>query len=313
MGGDIHEKIRTVNIWWEQIKFNIPVYLVKGGVNALIDAGPPQKSAAVLTAALEPFGVSPSDIDQLLLTHGHFDHVGGIPTIKSGNRPRIAIHKEDAWFVSDHAKAFDLFYRIADGLLSGKEDMSEEKKGFLMAAGPEYTPDRLLDDGDRIDLGAGVELKVVGLPGHSKGSVGYWWEKEGVLVAGDSIPALGGADGSVPIIQYLSDYIRSIERVERMDVRTLAFTHPYRGIRLAPSTIRRGGEVKEYLGDAKDAARSLADALRRESERGGDAPLAERVDRVIAAMPPAMKFVPMAKQFSPQFSATTIYYGLKGL
>lgn len=310
---DIHERISAVDIWWEQIQFNIPIYLVKGGCNALIDAGPPQGSASVLASALEPFGVTPSNIDQLLLTHGHVDHVGGIPHLRAGGRPLISIHREDACFLSDHARAFDLFYRLADGLLSGKEDMSEEKKAFLLGAGPEYTPDRLLDDNDTIDLGAGVELRVVGLPGHSKGSVGYYWEKEGILIAGDSIPALGGLDGSFPIIQYLDDYMKSIDRVMQLDLRTLAFTHGYRGVRLPPSTTRRGGEIREYLRDAMDAARSLAEAVHRESGRGNDVPLREVTDRVIAAMPPAMKFVPLAKQFSPRFSAMTVYCGLKGL
>lgn len=310
MSEDIHERIKTVNVWWEQIKFNIPVYLLKGGVNALVDAGPPQESGAVIASALEPFGVSPSDIDQILLTHGHMDHVGGLPHLKSGARPKICVHREDACFVSDHARAFDVFYRIADFLLSGKEDLSEEKKGFLTAAGPEYAPDRLLEDNDRIDLGEGLELRVVAIPGHSKGSVGYYWEKEGILLAGDGIPALGGPDGSLPIVQYLQDYLRSIDRIAQMDVRTLVFTHPYRGISLPPSTVRRGKEVGAYLRDAGEAARSLGEALRKESARG-DGSLEERVDRVLADMPAGMKFVPLAKQFSPRFSVMTVYCGLK--
>jgi glyoxylase-like metal-dependent hydrolase (beta-lactamase superfamily II) len=152
----------------------------------------------------------------------------------------------------------------------------------------------------------------VGLPGHSKGSVGYHWEKEGILIAGDSIPALGGPGGSLPIIQYLDDYMRSIDRVMQLDLRTLAFTHGYRGVRLPPSTVRHDGEIREYLQDAMDMARSLAEALQRESGRGNDAPLPEVTDRVLAAMPPAMKFVPLAEQFSPRFSAMTVYCGLKG-
>ncbi|WP_306426953.1 MBL fold metallo-hydrolase [Microbacterium sp. Yaish 1] len=59
--------------------------LARGGVNAyliasddglvLIDAGLP-RTWPLLEQALAAVGAHPSDIDALLLTHGHFDHVG---------------------------------------------------------------------------------------------------------------------------------------------------------------------------------------------------------------------------------------------
>jgi glyoxylase-like metal-dependent hydrolase (beta-lactamase superfamily II) len=313
MSNEIHEKISIVNVWWEQIKFNIPVYLIKGGVNAVIDAGPPQQSPAVITAALQPFGVSPADIDLILLTHGHLDHVGGIADLKAGGRAKIYIHKDDAFLIDDHSRAFDEFYGLGARLLAGKEATQEEKKGFLMGAGPEFVADRLLGDNDVIDAGDGVELRLVALPGHTKGSAGYYWEKEGILIAGDSIPALGGPDGSLPIITDLEGYIKSVDRLLQMPLRTLVFTHGYRGLRLPPSTTRRGDEIGEYLRDAKEVALKLGEALRIEAAGGSDGPFPERIDRVIAGMPGEMKFVPLAKQFSPQFSALTIHHGLKGL
>lgn len=106
--------------------------------------------------------------------------------------------------------------------------------------------------------------------------------------------------------------MRSIDRLMQMDLRTLVFTHGYRGLRLPPSTTRRGEEIREYLRDAMDAALKLGEALRSASARGGDVPFLEMIDRVIAGMPGEMGFVPLARQFSPQFSALTVYSGLKG-
>ena len=209
----------------------------------------------------------------------------------------MVIGTEDAFFLEDHSKAFDEFYGLGAGLLSGK-DLSEERKGFLMGAGPEYAPDKKLVDGDKIDLGA-VRLTAVALPGHSAGSMGYWWEEEGILIACDSIPALGGPDGSLPIITDLARYQESVERLLQMNLRTLVFTHGYRGLKLPPSPIRKGDEIKEYLRDAKDVAVRLREVLHQEFDGWMGKPFPEVIDRIVSGMPEEMHFLPLAKQFPP--------------
>ena len=144
MNEPIHQKIITANIPWEQNHLEVPVYLIKGGFNVLIDAGPPQRDPGVLSSAFSLFGVPTSDIGFLLLTHGHLDHVGGIPELTAAGRPQVFIHRDDAFFLSHHDKAFDEFYGLGGKLLSGKDRTAEEKAGFLAAMGPETVPDKLL-------------------------------------------------------------------------------------------------------------------------------------------------------------------------
>jgi hydroxyacylglutathione hydrolase len=306
----IHEKIETVNVWWEDIKFHIPVYMVKGQSIALIDAGPPQRTPGGLATALEPFSVTPADVSWVLLTHGHLDHVGGLPELRSAGSPQVLIGREDAFFLQDHGRAFDEFYSIGDRMLAGKEDLSQEKAGFLMGAGPEYAPDRIVSDGDVIDLG-GIELKAVFLPGHSPGSMGYFLEKDGVMICGDAIPALGGVDGAIPIIMDIVAYRKTIDRLLEMPVNTLVFTHGYRGKRLPPSPVKRGDEIREHLTDAREFADRLIDALRKEAPTKSEQPFPSVVDAVIARMPAEMGFAPLAKQFMPHFSVSTVYWGFE--
>jgi len=49
----------------------------------------------------------------------------------------------------------------------------------------------VLPDGDRVDLGSGLELKVVHTPGHTPGSVCYYWEAEKLLLSGDAVQKPG--------------------------------------------------------------------------------------------------------------------------
>ena len=310
MDQSIHAKISTVNIWWEDLKSHIPVYLAQGQSRALIDCGPPQRKPGSVAAALEPFKLRPADIDTVLFTHGHSDHVGGLAELKAAGPVEVIIGEADGYFLSDHAKAFDDFYSVGDKMLSASGDISEAKKGFLMMAGPEFTADRFVNDGDIVDLGNGLAFKAVNLPGHSRGSMGYCWEKEGIIICGDAIPALSGPDGSLPIIMDLFAYRNSIDRLMAMALNTLVFTHSYRGLKLAPSTVRRGPEIKEYLSDAKAVADHLIESLKKAAATMEGRPFREVANQVIAGMPPEMGYIPLEKQFMPQFSVSTIYWGL---
>jgi glyoxylase-like metal-dependent hydrolase (beta-lactamase superfamily II) len=306
----IHEKIRTVNVWWESLKSYIPVYLARGRLRALVDAGPPQRKPGILAAALEPFGLTPADIDLVLLTHGHMDHIGGLSELKAAGPVEIAMGADDAHFISNHEKVFNDFYSIGEKMLSENRDISEFKKRYLMDAGPEYTADRLLNDGDEIDLGNNLVLTALNLPGHSKGSIGYYWEKEGVIICGDAIPALGGPDGSLPIIMDLFAYLNSIDRLMALPIDKIVFAHSYRGLKLAPATVRQGAEIKEYLADAKLTAEKLVESLEKAAVTMEGKSFREVADQVIAAMPAKMGFIPLDTQFMPQLSVSTIYWGV---
>jgi hypothetical protein len=109
----------------------------------------------------------------------------------------------------------------------------------------------------------------------------------------------------------LKSYSKTIERVMQMSLQTLVFTHGYRGRRMPPATVRHGtAQIKEYLEDAMAVADALIEALGQVSNSAVGKPFLEVADQVIAVMPAEMGFVPLAKQFTPQFSVSTIYWGL---
>jgi glyoxylase-like metal-dependent hydrolase (beta-lactamase superfamily II) len=305
MDDGIHPQIHTVSIFWDQIQSTIEAYLVKGKTNALVDSGPPLPSPDAMTRALGEFGLTPADIDLVLHTHGHIDHVGGDEPLRAAGKAKLLIHRDDALFLEDHSRCFDLFYAM------GRDEsrLEEEKSQFLTQVAPELPVDRYLQDGEVLDLGDGVALRVVHLPGHTPGSVGFYWEETGVMLAGDSIPGLNNPGGSLPIINDFVAYEKSIERAMSMNLRTLVFCHPYRGLNLLPSRIRKDHEIKEYLSDSRDLVRRLGDAFRKAGDQTGKSP-AEIADAIITQLPAKMEFKRIAEIPMPHFSLGTVFWGL---
>lgn len=99
----------------------------------------------------------------ILLTHGHFDHIIGVPKVKAEFKPLVYLHKDDKELV----------------------DNSDE---FMLSVGmqpfehPEI--DKYIDEGEEIYIG-NTKIDVIHLPGHTQGGVGYL--VDGVLYSGDTI------------------------------------------------------------------------------------------------------------------------------
>ncbi len=91
------------------------------------------------------------EVNQILLTHGHFDHVGGIGPIKKEFNAKVWIHEKDAPMLEDPAKNLSFF--IEGGGLSQRSD------GFLK-------------EGQSIEFGTS-RLDVLHTPGHTPGGVSF--------------------------------------------------------------------------------------------------------------------------------------------
>jgi glyoxylase-like metal-dependent hydrolase (beta-lactamase superfamily II) len=291
---------------------DVNVYLVRGSRNAIIDSGPPQLGVDAIATALETLDLSISDIDFILCTHGHLDHAGGNAEIKAVSNARVCIHKDDALFLEDDEGTWDKYYGPPIVALKGKERVEERKRAFLQSRLVQAAIDRRLADNDIIDLGDGVELRVVHIPGHSPGSVGFYWEEECMLFTGDSVGGLHNTTGSLPIITDFPAYERSMERLLGMPVRLILCGHKFRGIRLPPAELRYDDEAREYLQDSLHVAGAIEEEVKRVSS-GAQLSLPEITDAVIAGLPGEMGFKPVAELPKPSFSTETVFWCLRGL
>ena len=111
------------------------------------------------------------EIKMLIATHGHIDHIGAIGVLKKALNVPVVIHRSDASALQGDGRFFWGEY-----------------------FGPPLHPDRLLDDGDSIDV-ADLHFTVINTPGHTYGGICLYGH--GVLFTGDTLFRNG--IGSSPI------------------------------------------------------------------------------------------------------------------
>jgi len=107
----------------------------------------------------------------ILITHGHFDHLGGVADLAEGTGAPVYMPE-------------------------GERDRLERYTEFapMGMPGRSYTADTLLEGGETIDV-AGISLECVSIPGHSPAHVGYY--TDGHLFSGDLLFA--GSVGRVDL------------------------------------------------------------------------------------------------------------------
>jgi glyoxylase-like metal-dependent hydrolase (beta-lactamase superfamily II) len=138
-------------------------------------------------AVIDPGGDADSIISSLdrrkmypiciLLTHGHFDHIEALPPLyrhysDMGAVPQVAIHGDDRIYL-------------------GADSLAAHRRSFAAAGAPYYVDqlwlpmpdaDTVLADGDKIKI-----FTVLHLPGHTRGSVAFFDEKNKRLYSGDTL------------------------------------------------------------------------------------------------------------------------------
>lgn len=124
----------------------------------LIDTGYPQ-NLYMLIDSIYKLGFSPYDIKYIIHSHGHYDHLGGTKALSE---------------LIKNAKTF--IGKGDEEYASGKLDLTWAKE-----VGYEYheafTPDVIMSDGDIIKLGS-TEIEIVSTPGHTPGTVSFFFEIE---------------------------------------------------------------------------------------------------------------------------------------
>ncbi|MFN3522843.1 MAG: MBL fold metallo-hydrolase [Phenylobacterium sp.] len=123
------------------------VWCAKTGKAAVIDPG---GEVPRLLKALADQGLT---LEKIWITHGHLDHAGGAEALKAATgAPIEGPHREDAFWI---------------------DKITDDGARWGMTEARSFTPDRWLEDGDKVTLGE-TEFEVLHCPGHTPGHVVFF-------------------------------------------------------------------------------------------------------------------------------------------
>lgn len=107
--------------------------------------------------------IGDTDLKYILLTHGHFDHIIGVKSVKEKYGAQVVISKEDEPMLNSSKLSLAVFCNAPQNNVDS---------------------DIIVKDGDEITLGE-IKIKVMATPGHTSGSVCYI--AENCIFSGDTL------------------------------------------------------------------------------------------------------------------------------
>ena len=185
--------------WQNAYENNCNTYLIHGEITILIDPGH-SRHIPNLFHQMKEDGISPGEIDLIILTHSHPDHFEGIVSFM--DKPvKIAMNREEERYLRESGK---LLFELM------RQPM------------PEFRIDFYLKEGE-LHLGEET-LHIYQTPGHSPGSLSIHWSEKKVLFTGDLV--FYGGIGRTDFLEGNSKLIKeSIERMSRLDTELLLPGH----------------------------------------------------------------------------------------
>ncbi|MGG1663189.1 MBL fold metallo-hydrolase [Brevibacillus sp. NRS-1366] len=160
------------------------VYVLVGDPVTLIDSGiPGQASLDQLQAGLAKHGLKLSDLQQIIVTHMHEDHCGGVTDIQMHVDIPIYVHEQAQRQLTLGRTVHEQTESFFDSFIArcGAADIFQRKQPYRHK---EWRHVRYVRDGDTIAAG-GEELNVLYVPGHSQSDICLWNERTGDAFVGD--------------------------------------------------------------------------------------------------------------------------------
>ena len=228
----------------------------------VIDTGFEPAIRGILYPYLAKLGLCPDDIDLVINTHIHGDHIGGNARLAEDTPATFCAHR------LGREKLRDPYFHLnrIRSRFSPLVPYQEIKSGL--------TPQEIdleLEDGQSIDLGDSV-LRVVHAPGHANEGICLHDAASGMLFTGDALQGRGTMSTGVAFYHDLVGYRETLRRVDELlqkgSVTTIAASHPFDPI----SGVVAGEEAARFLGLCRETVAQYEEILREYLGRCDDRP-----------------------------------------
>ena len=205
----MREVIRGIT-WLLGTGYDCNVYIIESDGNSLlIDSGLGDKQ--IYGVGLETNSlpllrkmIKEKNINQVLLTHGHIDHVGGIMALQSDFNFEIITSDIEAKF-----------------LVQGKDSYIDP---ILGSSCDPVKISKTVKENDTIKIGKFI-FKVLLTPGHTAGSICLWDEAQNILISGDTVFPQGSFGRTDLPSGNSNQLILSLERLAKLKINVLLPGH----------------------------------------------------------------------------------------
>lgn len=188
----------------KRIKLDLPYV---GDTNCYIVQDEKTKDAIVIDPGGEINKISKmldtlqANVKYILLTHCHGDHIGGVQELKEKYGGKVLIHIEDE---------------------PGLRDPNINLSDYIGLGNVTLQADSRLNDDDLIHVGD-IEFKVIHTPGHTKGGICLYIDKEKILFSGDTMFRGSWGRTDLPTSSF-EDIINSItEKIMKLPEDTIVY------------------------------------------------------------------------------------------
>ncbi|HYP05412.1 MAG TPA: MBL fold metallo-hydrolase [Bryobacteraceae bacterium] len=157
-------------------------YLVEDqGELTLIDALLDKKGSLVLDE-IRAMGKKPTDIKRIIMTHAHQSHLGGLKALKDVTGARVYSHDWEAEIIEGRKKV--QVPKTTTFFPQKPLKVYPLQVAFVLGLGvpPPCEVDESLKDGDHVG-----PLTVMHAPGHTPGSMAFYWPEKKALIVGDMV------------------------------------------------------------------------------------------------------------------------------
>lgn len=161
------------------IETNLFLVIEKASKHVMIVDGPPDSFDAAVRE-IESRDLTP---EMILVTHGHWDHIGDADALRNHYQIPMLVHDDD------------------------RHKLENPTYGEIQG----FAPDQIIAEGDRVQLGE-IAFDVLHTPGHSPGQVSLYSADEKIMIGGDTL--FPGGYGTIEIADASAE--QTVETIRRL-------------------------------------------------------------------------------------------------